>query len=70
MNVHPQLVRTVQLLEDLRRERRDVTLTLEFGLKGLESCVVDRVTSAQIQEIRRRARKIVDSGEAQKVILT
>lgn len=69
MQLHPQILRTVQLIEDLRRGRKDATLTIEFGPQGLESAVVDRVTTAQIEEIRRRARKIVDSGEAQKVIL-
>lgn len=70
MKLHPQLVRTVQLIEDLRRARKPKTMTLRFGRLGLEGAVVNGeiLDAIEIEEIRRSVRKIVDNGNAAKVV--
>ena len=64
MKVHPQLLKTVHLLEDLRRGRLAKLVVLRFGLHGLESATVEGADSAKnLSEVR----KIVDGGDAKKI---
>lgn len=66
MKIHPQLLKTVHLLEDLRRQQRAKTVTLKFGWQGLESVNVDGLISAPGKMVE--VGKILDNGDANKLV--
>ena len=68
MNVHPQLFRTIHLLEALRRAHKPKTLSIRFGAVGLESVIIDgEALDPGEVEFLRGTKKLLDSGDAQKL---
>ncbi len=71
MNVPRRLVRTVKLLANLERAHQRKTVWIRFGENGLERLAVNgNPLDVEFRIMDQKAAKIVDSGDAQKVIST
>ncbi len=69
MKIHPQLLRTMHLIEEMRRGGKTKVLNLRFGTRGLESVIIDgQPLDAGEVEFLRQGQKLLDSTDAKKLV--